>query len=117
MIADQVLKHGHEEQFWIKQAKSGSPSGDLLSIELWVQAHHNKALPERLIERHRHANNVIAKILSEENKPFAKHRDFVNLIGALSTGLAFRYALDPDPNLIELWAKIATRQFREMQDS
>ncbi len=115
-IANQVLTHGNNKQFWIERAQTGSQSSDLLSIELWVQAQHNEALRERMVERNRQANNTIAKILSAEDEPSAKHYDFVNLIGALSTGLAIRYALDPDPNLIELWSTIATKLYREVQD-
>lgn len=113
MIADQVLAHGHDKQFWAKQVQAST--GNLLQIELWVQGHHNEALHEKMAARRQQANDAVAKILSGGAEPTAKHRSFVNLIGALSTGLAVQYALTPDPELVELWASVATRLFTEMQ--
>ena len=80
-----------------------------------MQAHHNEALRKRMVERNRQATDTLAKVLSGEGEPVDKHRNFVNLIGALSSGLSIRYALDPDPKLMELWAKVATKLFRDMQ--
>ena len=113
MIAEQVLAHGHETRFWAQQAQGSSQN--LLSIELWVQAQHNEALREKMAERRRQTNYALAKILSSEAEPLAKHRNFVNLIGALSAGLAIHYTLTPDQELIEQWSAIATKLFNEMR--
>lgn len=114
-IADQILTNGHDEQFWIERAQGGTHVGNLLSIELWVHAHHNEALRDKLVERNRHAYAALAKLLSGKDEPLEKHKDFVNLISALSTGFTVHYALDPDPKLMELWSTVATKLFDEMR--